>query len=172
MSRTKAYKHVFTVFLCVGLFFIKSVYAICPLCTIAVGAGIGAAEYAGIDDIIIGLWVGGFVVSLILWTIYWLDKKKIHFKFRKLVVTLAYYLIMVLPLYFLYMTNRPLDVFFGINKLLFGIILGSVSFVVFAQLYQFMKKRNGGKSLFPFQKVIMPISPLIVLSIVFYFITK
>ena len=36
----------------------------------------------------------------------------------------------------------------------------------------FLKKHHGGRVYFPFQKVILPIIPLAILSTVFYFITK
>lgn len=58
------------IFLATGLiilnFLLKAkVFAFCPVCTIAVGAGVGIAEKFGVDDTIIGLWVGGLTVSLI-----------------------------------------------------------------------------------------------------------
>ncbi len=37
----------------------NSAQAICPICTIAVGAGVGFSRYLGIDDTIAGLWIGG-----------------------------------------------------------------------------------------------------------------
>ena len=33
-------------------------HAVCPVCTVAVGAGLGLAEWLGIDDSISGLWIG------------------------------------------------------------------------------------------------------------------
>ena len=155
-----------------ALLFIKTASAICPLCTIAVGAGVGLAEWLGIDDTITGLWVGGLIVSLIMWTIHWLDKKNIKFKGRKILVTLAYYLIVIAPLYPLGIMGHPLNKLWGIDKLLLGIILGSIFFFIGGLWYLILKKRNDEHAYFPFQKVIMPIAPLIILSIVFYFITR
>ena len=60
--------------------FVVSSYAICPLCTIAVGAGVGLAQWLGVDDTATGIWIGGLTVSLIGWTIYWFDGKNIAFK--------------------------------------------------------------------------------------------
>jgi hypothetical protein len=61
---------------------------------------------------------------------------------------------------------------FGIDKLLFSIILGRISFFIGANYYEYLKKRNNGRAYFPFQKVVMPIAPLVIFSIIFYFLTK
>lgn len=156
-----------------ALLFVKTAYAICPLCTIAVGAGVGLAEWFGIDDTITGLWIGGLIVSLIIWTVYWLDSKNIKFKGRKILVTLAYYLIVILPLYYpMKLIGRPLNTLCGVDKLSLGIVLGSIFFFIGGMWYIALKKRHGGHAYFPFQKVVMPVAPLIILSIIFYFITR
>ena len=155
-----------------SLGYIPSAFAICPLCTVAVGAGLGLAEWLGIDDTISGLWIGGLIVSLITWTIYWLDKKDIHFKGRKILITLLYYVVLVVPLYPLAHIGHPLHTLWGVDKLLLGIILGSVFFFLGYISYLGLKKAHGGHADFPFQKIVMPVAPLIVLSIIFYFITR
>lgn len=146
--------------------------AVCPVCTVAVGAGIGLSRWLGIDDVISGLWIGGLTVSMIMWTINWFNRKKWRFKGREIYTTLAYFGIVVLPLYFMQGIWHPMNTLWGVNKLLLGIILGSIFFFGGAIYYDYLKKKNGGKAHFPFQKVAMPIIPLIVLSFIFYFITK
>src|SRR4030065_1479618 len=74
-------------------------HAVCPVCTVAVGAGLGLAEWLGIDDMISGLWIGALIVSMSLWTINWLNKKEIRFKGRKILVVLGYYFLIIGPLY-------------------------------------------------------------------------
>jgi len=155
-----------------GLLIATQVKAVCPVCTIAVGAGIGLAEWLGIDDTIAGLWIGGFIVSLIIWTISWLNKKNIRFKGRAAMITVAYYLITILPLRFAKNVWHPLNEMLGMNKLIMGVAIGSIFFFAGTMFHGYLRKKNGGKVHFPFQKVIVPISPLIVLSIIFYFITK
>lgn len=70
--------------------------------------------------------------------------------------------------------GHPLNTFCncGIDKLLIGIVSGSISFWFGAIWYFYLKEKNNGHAYFPFQKVVMPISPLIILSIIFYFLTK
>lgn len=148
------------------------VLAICPVCTIAVGAGLGFSRWLGIDDIITALWIGGLTVSMIMWTLNWLSKKELNFKFEKIIITVFYYLMIIIPLYWTGMIGHPQNKIWGIDKLLFGIILGSLVFLIGGLSYYQMKKKNNNHAYFPFQKVVMPVGPLIVLSIIFWFMTK
>ncbi|MDD4358321.1 MAG: hypothetical protein PHY30_00720 [Candidatus Pacebacteria bacterium] len=151
---------------------IKQAFAVCPVCTIAVGAGVGLSRWLHIDDVITGLWIGGLIVSMIVWTLDYLRKKDINFKGKEIITIFLYYLLIILPLYFGGIMGHPLNIILGIDKLLFGIILGSLSFCLGVIYYDYLKERNNGHAYFPFQKVVMPVLPLIILSIVFYFLTK
>ena len=146
--------------------------AFCPVCTIAVGAGVGLSRWLGIDDTITGLWIGGLTVSVSMWTIDWLKKKNYTFKGHEAVTVIGYYLLIVVPLYFMGIFGHPFNTLWGVDKLALGIVLGSVSFYLGGASYHYLKKRHGGKAYFPFQKVVMPMAPLIILSLIFYFITK
>jgi hypothetical protein len=154
------------------LFFAKISLAICPVCTIAVGAGVGLSRYLGIDDIIAGLWIGGLTVSVIMWTINWMERKNINFKFKKNIITFGYYLLIVAPLFWTGIMGHEFNKFWGIDKLLVGIIFGSVVFLASSLWYQKIKKENKGKAQFPFQKVVMPVGFLAFFSVIFYFLTK
>ena len=147
-------------------------YAMCPVCTVAVGAGVGLARWLGIDDTITGLWIGGLIVSLIMWTINYLKKKDINFFARNVVITIGYYALTIVPIYFIKTIWHPENTLGGINKLLLGIMIGSILFYVGATWYHMMKMKNNGHAYFPFQKVVMPITPLIIMSIIFYYLTK
>jgi len=158
----------------IGILSAKQALAVCPICTIAVGAGVGLSRWLGIDDSITGLWIGGLTVSMIVWTEDWLDRKSFHFKGRAVVTTVGYSLIVVAPLYFMGMIANPANAIYStwLDKLLLGIVVGSCGFWFGAEWYYELKAKNGGHAYFPFQKVLMPISPLIIMSIVFYFLTS
>ena len=68
---------------------------VCPVCTVAVGAGVGILRGLGVDDVITGLWFGALIVSSIMWFINWLNKKNIHFLFRKILVIIIFYAIFI-----------------------------------------------------------------------------
>jgi len=168
--------YIFSI-IAISLLFAKKALAVCPLCTIAVGAGVGLSRWLGIDDTICGLWIGGLTVSLITWTIDWLGKKNIRFKGIKIITILSYYLLILSPLYFTGILGNPknsLLCFCGLyfDKLTLGVITGSIAFWFGAEWYFYLKEKHGGKAYFPFQKVLMPIFPLIILSIIFYFLIR
>lgn len=132
----------------------------CAVCTIAVGSCVGLARYLKIDDRITGIWVGALIVSLIAWTIHYLDKKNIRFKGRKILTAVLWYAFVIVPFYFTGLMGHPLNKCWGIDKLLFGIILGSIIFVIANKLLR--------KSYFHLQKVIVPVSLLAMASLIIY----
>jgi hypothetical protein len=144
--------------------------AVCPVCTIAVGAGLGLCRWLGIDDVLSGIWIGALIVSMIGWTLSWLEKKQIRFKLRWLAVSALFYLIIILPLYFSGIIGHPFNTFWGVDKLVLGIIFGSLAFILAIWFNSFLKKKNQGKVFFPFQKVIIPILFLVITTIIFHYI--
>lgn len=146
--------------------------AVCPVCTIAVAGGVGLAREFGLDDALVGVWIGGFTMSLSLWFYDWLLKKGKKFWGMKAVSIVAMYAMAILPLFFMKDVWHPLNTLWGINKLLLGTVIGSVFFYLSPWLNQKIKDTNGGKQYFPFQKVVVPVCVLLILTAVFYFITK
>lgn len=155
-----------------GLFTAQLTLAVCPVCTIAIAGGVGLSRWLGIDDAVSGIWIGGLIISSAIWFLNWLDKKQIKFKFRWLVVVALFYLVVILPLYWAGIMGHPYNKFCGMDKLLLGIIGGSLVFLIGNWFSDFLKKKNQGKAFFPFQKVVVPISFLIILSMIFYYLVK
>jgi len=164
---------LFLTLLGLGLAFKAS--AVCPICIVGVGAGLGLARWLKIDDLITSLWLGGVLVALSLWTIHWLNKKNIRFRGRKILVFLGYYGLTALSLWpFQGYTHigHPNHAFWGIDKIILGIILGTIFFALGDYGYLYLKKKNNQRAYFPFQKVVMPLLPLLILSVIFYFLTR
>lgn len=165
-------KKLFLVFSAVAAlvtFLPQAVSAICPICTIAIGAGVGLCRWLGIDDVISGLWIGALIVSMIIWTLNWLVKKQINFKMRSLVVIAVYYLVIIIPLYWSGIIGHPFNKLWGIDKLLLGIIVGGLTLLAGVIAHSLLKKTHQGKSFFPYQKVAAPILCLIIVSLLFYY---
>jgi hypothetical protein len=160
----------------ISFLFAKKVLAVCPLCTVGVTIGVGFSRWLGIDDTITGLWLGGLVVSFISWTENWLEKKNIRFRGRTFIDAVFYYALLIIPLYYAGLIGHPQNklFYFGLSmdKLLFGIINGSIAFLCGASWYYYLKEKNQGKAYFPFQKVVMPLLPLIILSFIYYYLIK
>lgn len=149
-------------------------YAMCPVCTLAVGAGLGLSRYLGIDDAVSGIWAGALVISISFWLTDWLKKK--NYKFLKFVKdkNLIYLSIILwtaltyIPLWKVGIVGHPFNVIWGIDKLIFGGIIGAVIFLLAVYADRKVRKIKG-KQLIPFQKVIIPISFLIIISLLMYF---
>jgi hypothetical protein len=155
-----------------GLIPLNAAAAFCPVCTVAVAGGLGLSRWLGIDDTVSGVWLGALMVALTVWTKDWLVKKNVKIKGLLIITGAAYYLMVVGPMYYYDVIGHPFNVMWGMDKLLLGVIAGSIFFILFHQLYQYLKKRNNGHAHFPFEKVALPLSPLIAWSIIFYWLTK
>jgi hypothetical protein len=143
-------------------------FSFCPVCTVAVGAGAGILRAYGIDDTITGAWYGALVFSTFFYIIEWLNKKHIKFLFRKPLIFILSYLIFVAPLYLIEGINLSKEKIFGIEKFLFGVIVGSIVFVFAIYSDSYIRKHNNNKAKFPFQKVLIPVFYLSILSIIIY----
>jgi hypothetical protein len=152
-------------------------YAVCPVCTVAVVSGLGLSRWLGIDDSISGVWAGGLMISLTFWTVEWLGKKsfswlkKVSNNLRYLSIFLFWILFTYLPLWLGGIIGHPFNRIFGVDKLLFGSIVGISAF--FLGVWLDKKEREvAGKILFNFQRVIFPVSALVIVSLVMYFLTR
>jgi len=165
----KPFSILITVFL-LSFLTLNQAQAVCPVCTIAVGAGVGLCRWLGIDDVLSGIWVGGLIISMIGWLLNWLESKQIRFKLRWLAASLFFYSIIILPLFWKGIVGHPLNTFWGIDKLVLGIIFGSFAFLLSIWLNSFLKSKNQGKVFFPFQKVVLPLLFLVITTIIFHYI--
>jgi len=171
MVKFKNKKVLFFAVSFLSVFFAPIVKAVpCAVCTLAVSSCVGLARWLKIDDRITGIWVGALIVSLIAWTIHYLNKKDIKFKGKKALAVVFWYASTIIPFYFTGLIGHPLNKCWGIDRLLFGIILGSIVFVLANLFHNYLKKRNNGKVYFHLQKAILPVGFLAVASFAMYLI--
>ena len=123
-----------------ALFIAKPVLAVCPVCTVAVGAGLGLSRWLGIDDTVSGVWIGGLIVSLIGWNLSWYEKKGWKNTALNILTAAAWYAVTILPLYFGGIIGHPDNTLWGIDKLIIGILTGSVIFVTASKIHGILKK--------------------------------
>ena len=146
--------------------------AVCPVCTIAVGAGLEGARLLGVDDVITGIWAGGLTLSLYFWTVGWLKKHGVNSFWWQIVVPFVAYYALLGMVYLMPGVDFGAVTMWGIDKFLLGVIVGTVAFYFGARWYVKIKRNNGGRAMFPFQKVVVPLSLLAVMTVVFWLITK
>lgn len=155
---------VFFAFVTIGL--IGLLEGVCPLCTVAVGAGIGVSRWFGIHDAIAGIWIGGFLLALSWWFNTLLRKYTITFTGYRFFVPVLVYAFTGFSLWWL--GSFGICRLVGINCLVIGVLIGSVSFALGEIGSCMLKKRNNNKALFGFQKVIIPWATLLLVSLFMY----
>ena len=157
---------------------------ICDLCTVGVVAGLAVSRYLGVDDSVVGVWIGAVVVALIAMTNAYLENKNVRFKFRDTVIALSYVGFTGASLYLAGVIGLPRNVFFKVSqdfagfvpsiiadKILVSSAVGAIVLVASSKFYQFLKAKNGGRAHFPFEKVLIPLASLAATSAAFYFVT-
>lgn len=153
-----------------GLFaFISNAVAnpACAVCTVAVGASLEIARRLGVDDGVVGVWAGAFLTLLGYWTIKWMDKKGWNFWGRDFIV-LSLSVLMILFMYISHLVYTPKAILvFWMDPFLFATICGALTLHYSSEFYQWMKKKNGGHAHFPFEKVVVPVVALVLVSWVF-----
>lgn len=165
-----------------------TVSAVCPVCTVAVVAGLGVSRSLGVDDVVTSIWIGGLILSMAFWTIDWIEKSKWREKIYKHVckikcgmtenqalhlwtIFLMYALVFV-PLFFTHTIGIARNSLWGIDKIILGTLVGSLVFLVGMATDKIIRKSRDGKQLFHFQKVVFPVLALILSSLVFYFLIR
>lgn len=158
-------KFLFGILLAVGA--VGAASAVCPVCTVAVGAGLESARLLGVDDVITGIWAGGLTLSVFFWTAGWLKKHNIKSVFWQIIMPFISYYVLLAGVYLMPGINFGEQRMFGIDKFLLGVIVGTFAFYLGARWYSKIKQNNGGHAKFAFQKVIVPLSFLLVATAVF-----
>lgn len=139
----------------------------CAVCTVAVGASLEIARYYGVDDAVVGVWAGALLALLGYWLILWFNKKNWYFPGRDALLMA----VSVGSIGFMYISEMPYSPkiigIFYLDPLLFSTILGALTFIYVSKFYQWMKAHNGGHAHFPFEKVVLPVAALALLSVYF-----
>jgi len=155
-----------------NLFFIKPVQAVCPVCTVAVGAGVGISRLIGIDDSITGVWIGGLIISSGLWMADFIRKKQWKIPIPEILSILLMLLFVIPPLYWSNMIGVTNNTLLGIVKIIFGSAIGSLIFFLGVGIDKWLRLTNNDKVYIYYQKVIVPVLLLSITSLFLYFITS
>lgn len=162
---------IFSIFLLSTFYFLLStpVVAQCPVCIVTVGGGMFLADHLGIDDFLVSLWISGLNVAISFW---FAPKIKNRFFGSPIVLSFLMYGLTLSYFLFTQQTGSPSNQLMGLDKIIFGQTLGL--FIWFLGIFVDRKSRklNGGKILFPYQKVVFPVGILTLLTVLFKLIFK
>lgn len=151
------------------MFIVAPVYAQCPVCVVTVGGGLFIAKQLGIDDLLVSIWLSALNTALAYWFAS-LSKPKILK--NGFLWSLCFYILSIGSLVFLKQIGHRGNTFLGIDKIVFGMTLGYVLSLLAIVADKIIRKKNNGKVLFYYQKVIIPFVSLIVTTVLFMFLIK
>ena len=143
------------------------VMAHCPLCTGATIVGVGITRSLGFDDSIVGVFVGGMIISTSLWMNNILKKKNIgtkgNEKLRLLSLIALTGILTLVTFYYAGLFGRGNSFrIFGIESILIGSFSGAVLSLGAFYYSNHLKNKNGGKVLFNYQTMVISLIALIV----------
>lgn len=145
---------------------VKSVFAVCPVCVVAVGGGLWLAERLGIDDLIVSIWMGALVAAL---AIVLAGKfKRIKLPQPEVSWSVISYFLTLATLQIQGKLNNPYCKIWGVCKIWLGLSVGMSVFWLGVLLDRYLRTKNDNKVLFPFQKVVFPLLTTLLATLVFY----
>jgi hypothetical protein len=154
---------------------LPEVSAHCPLCTAATIIGVGVTRSIGLDDSIVGLFVGAMIISSALWINKILKKKNMggndFLRITSLIIATT--VLTYISFYFAGLFG-PANTYriFGMEKITFGAIFGGfVSLGAFFASDK-IKKKNNGKARFKYQTMAFTFGALIVNALIFLVIFR
>lgn len=156
------------------IFLTNIAFAHCPLCSAATGAAVAVTRFYGVDDLIVGTFIGGFIISTAYWSNRYLmkrNKKKQYVQFQLPIIIIVSLLLTLVTFYFagLLKNSNPAFLVFGIDKIAVGSFIGSMITIFAFWFNDFLRKMNG-KSFIPFQGILLSLTFLSLTSLVYYLV--
>lgn len=151
------------------LLFAHAAFAQCPVCVVTVGGGMLIAKKLGIDDLLVSIWISALNTAIAFW---------LAPKFKLKLLRNSYFLsslFLSFTLFYFKFTDQiglPSNTILGIDKIFLGQITGLLSMFLGNFLYTFSKVKNHHRALFPYSKVVIPVSVVLVITLIFKFIFK
>lgn len=142
--------------------FIHPAYAQCPACIVTVGGGMLLAKKLGIDDFLVSIWISALNTVISFWL-----APKLHLKYLRN-PHLFSFLMLGLTLSYFKFTNQinGHNQLLGIDKIIFGQILGLLVIGLANHSYLFVKK-SLGRTPFLYAKVVFPFGLVTLVTIIF-----
>ncbi|TAL47002.1 hypothetical protein EPN87_03905 [archaeon] len=156
------------------LFSTPSALAHCPLCTAATAAAIAFTRWYGLDDSIMGVFVGGMIIATGLWANNMLkrfNKGKEYLPLQSVILVILSAIFTIIPFYYAGLVG-PLNPFriFGIDRILFGAIIGIAVYFLSFRLHGIIRTSNKNRNYFPYQSIALLISLLSLSAFALYLV--
>lgn len=145
------------------------VYANCPVCIITVGGGLIIAKKLGIDDLLVSIWISGLNTAIAIW---FSTKIKNKLWNNQIFWSAAFFAMTIVYLIVSKQIGHKGNTFLGIDKVLFGMTIGLLIFLLSIFVDKLIRHKNHNKVLFYYQKVIIPVVFLTITTIFFKILLK
>jgi len=135
-----------------------------PICAIGIIGGLGISRWLGINDITLGLWIGALILSVSIQLDMYLSKKGKSFPYSFWVIFLGTSALSFLPILKTLIADP--SCIFGLPRVILGSILGALMLFIVDKINLLIIDRHNKKVYFYYQKVIIPIIGLIIISFI------
>ena len=142
----------------------------CAVCTGAVGAFLEVSRKLGVDDAVVGVWFGAFLMLIAFWLIKFCAGRRWSFKGLNIILVILTFSL-ILPISTMGYIPYGARTLLGIDTFLLSSIIGAIIIWSTDILYRYLKEKNGGHAHFPFEKVVIPVFSLLIASLIFYFMS-
>lgn len=141
----------------------------CPVCIVTVGGGMLLAKKLGIDDFLVSVWISALNTAI---SFYLAPKIKIKLLNNPIILSVLMYGFTMVYFVTTNQTGHLNNRLLGLDKIVFGQTLGLVVMILGNMTYFYTKRRNGGKALFPYSKVVFPVGFILLVTIFFKLVFK
>jgi len=159
-------------------------HAQCAVCTLAIVGGLGISRFLGVDDMIVGVWLGAAIFGAAGYGGGLVAKRWPQFKPGKYLFMAVVIAIAAVSLYFADGYVKPYDngircvttpcpsTSYRLTNLAQGMIIGVICLYLGLYLDKALRrlKNDGGKPYFPFQKVVCPLVMIILGTLAAWFL--
>ncbi|MBI4150532.1 hypothetical protein HY492_00225 [Candidatus Woesearchaeota archaeon] len=145
---------------------IPSALAHCPVCTAATAVAVGAGRVYGVDDAIMGVLIGGFIVSSALWLNNVCKRRNwVLFPGQGVAIVLASVALTIVGFQKGGLFSGA--VLWGLPRLLSGMLVGTGFASAGEGAHAWLRKSNHGKNHLPLQGMIVLLASLLVATMLF-----
>lgn len=138
-----------------------------PICAVGIASGLWLSKVLGINDLTLGLWIGALILSFSVQFNKFLLKRNKTFPFSFWVILISTWLLSFLPIWNKLNFSSE-NLFCGLPRVISGSLIGMI--VLFGSDFLnnlILKKFHQNKVYFPYQRVVVPIIALIIMSLIF-----
>ncbi|MBI3190155.1 hypothetical protein HYZ41_00470 [archaeon] len=132
---------------------------------------VATARVAGVDDAIVGTLIGAFTISTAFWASRFIAKRlKRKIYLQEYIISIAFLVMTIWGFFWSGISGTEKEYLYiiGMERLVFGMLLGSVIAAASFEFHKLIRKNNMNKNYFPLQGVVIPLVVMGVADVLLY----